>query len=624
MSENPFRPISDKRHFPILSACPDGLCGILMASHQLSFMSPENISAVPSIIGGTGTEWHLYGDTRWPAPSTWVEFPLTLVGFSGNCGILVLNRGIPVDEDDPFDWAAKNNPLVQVSPPERAEAVIKQRLEMLRALSFSNDEVPGPNDQDLRFIQSYSIYKAPISDKATFVASYTDCLNAEGVPIQKYRMTAVQSYDVVFCRFALHGLFTLNRARIAGEPFVKVDQFQSFTPVCLLPNQKNPKWAQFHPCRTLRTRPQLRTIPSPELIDGVMRMSDYESVLEVRRREANLHMLAFDNPARPRETGMALQQNDGNTSMVAFIHRAKGGAIYVLPERLVEEFDNTDCGEVRVGDIKLPFDDVFLKFTPPQPVFLAPGAPVDGCYVVKQADEFFFMLTSCLDGIDYQRSLSVTCLDPTFSLHLPATDPEMSINVALERGIQEFLASNAPPEKDESTTIERPDGTLTFVHDIRAQSRKRRIEIFRTQEPVFRACLNIVVNAACFISFRPGDISEAWEGEPPSELIEAADDPGITRRGRDRKREATRKLENGDYTRIRICGRNLFSETSEESVEGHKKSPRTHWRRGHWRRQRHGEALSLVTLRWIRPTVVMKGTGKLVEARIYDIQEPAS
>jgi hypothetical protein len=90
-----------------------------------------------------------------------------------------------------------------------------------------------------------------------------------------------------------------------------------------------------------------------------------------------------------------------------------------LPDRLVEEFDNTDCEEIRMADLKLPFNNLFLKFTPPHPLFLADGAPVDGCYIIKQGDEYLLTLTSQLEGVDYVRSISIACLDPTFSLHLP-------------------------------------------------------------------------------------------------------------------------------------------------------------------------------------------------------------
>ena len=80
----------------------------------------------------------------------------------------------------------------------------------------------------------------------------------------------------------------------------------------------------------------------------------------------------------------------------------------------------------------------------------------------------------------------------------------------------------------------------------------------------------------------------------------------------------------GDFTRIRICGKDLFKECPrDDNSEGHGVSPRAHWRRGHWRRQRHGAGLSLVTPRWIRPTIVKQDNGPLVETRLYDVQADA-
>jgi hypothetical protein len=623
MNESPFRPISDKALFPLLSAGGELPCVHLMGCEGLVFFAPAEASTARSVVGKEGVEWHLYGDTKWPAPAVWVEF----VGRFGPCGILVLSAAIPAGEPESFDWAARNAPLQHIFPAERGAAAIQQRLDMLRAQSASREVVPGPEEASPRFIQSYCIYRD--QNGGDLIASYTDILNAAGIPIQKYRMANVQPYNIDFCRFALHGLFCLNQARLAGMKFIAIPQLQTFAPAHLSPEQKNPRWAQFHPSRILKTRPALRAVPTPEnMIDGIMQMSDFQRILEVHRVEANLHKLAFEPAVRPRTVF-----NDGDSCLAAFTHRSNGGAIYVLPDPLVEEFDNTDCEEIRMADLKLPFNNLFLKFTPPHPLFLADGAPVDGCYIIKQGDEYLLTLTSQLEGVDYVRSISIACLDPTFSLHLPvpvfsldkpAQDTDICINAAVEMGIKDFLAKNAPPSDDISQTIERPDGTTTTVVDVRAKSRRRRVAVFRDQEPVFRACLNIIANAACFISFRPEDISEAWEGEPPGWVIEALNDPAESRRTRDRKRDALRNIAGGDYTRIKICGGNLFSDISREGATGHGVSPRAHWRRGHWRRQRHGTGLSLVTPRWIRPTIVKKDNGPLVEARIYDVPNSGS
>jgi hypothetical protein len=234
--------------------------------------------------------------------------------------------------------------------------------------------------------------------------------------------------------------------------------------------------------------------------------------------------------------------------------------------------------------------------------------------------------------VDYGRSVSVACIDLTFSIHLPAPEfklnqptgnTELCINEAVQLGIKDFLEANAPPSENMSRTITHPDGTTTSIQDIRAESRKRRVEVFLSQEPIFRACLNIIVNAACFISFRPEDINEEWDGQPPAWIIEAMNDNRDTRSARDRKKHALHSLESGDYTRIRICGKNLFANTHGDNFPfSCGISPRAHWRRGHWRRQRHGTGLSLMTARWIRPTIVNKDNGASVETRIYDVEEP--
>lgn len=590
-----------------------------MTCDDLCFFAPADSSGANLATRMPGTDWHLYGDTRWPSLVAWVEFPLTHHSFLDHGGVLVIRAKLPQKPAQPFRWVAANHPLGQILPGMRSASMVGKIADMLQSQAETNEVIAEPDDQRPAFVQSYCIYQQPAGDDdVRFVASYTDILNSTGVVVPRYRTGEFRAEDLGLCQFSLHALFRLNGARIAGMEFSSHSQLQEFGPAQLSGNVVPAKWANYHPSRTLRTRPAVRALPSPTLTNGLMDMSDYEAILTVRRREANAHMLAFDRLARPRD--MALFNVDTNSTMAAFMHRAHGGSIYVIPDRLVEEFHHTDCTEVRVGDITLPFASVFLKFAPPEPIYLEENARVDGCYIGKQGDEFLFTLAARIDGADYENSMSVACMDPIFALHVPTSDPELTINAAVELGIEAFLRENEPPVENFSGDIERPDGTIAHVEDIRRRSRKQRIERFRSQEPAFRACLNIIVNAACFITFRPNDVSDAWEGEPSAELLAAANAVGDTRRSRDKKLGAQRKLESGDFTRVKICGRNLFERTGESDGEKEGKSPRAHWRRGHWRRQRHGTGLSLVVLRWIRPTIVMKDQGPVVEARIYEVK----
>ena len=610
--------LTDKKRFPLLCSFSEPCNHALMTCDDLEFLAPEDAPAANFATRMPGSEWHLYGDTRWPSSAAWVEFPLTHFAFLDHGGVLVLRLKIPNQGGPGFDWIAANHPLARILPAMRSEAVMENIARMLQAQSESGESIAGPDDQRPAFVQSYCIFQQRAGEaEVRFVATYTDILNRRGVVVPRYRMGEFQPQDLSLCQFSLHALFRLNAARISGTRFVNHSQLAEFGPAQVSGDVVPPKWTNFHPSRTLRTRPAVRALPTPPLTNGLMNMSDYEAVLAVRRAEANAHMLAFTRIARPRD--MALFNTDTNSTMAAFMHRAHGGAIYIIPDLLVEEFHHTDCAEVRVGDIALPFASVFLKFTPPERICLDDEAHVDGCYIAKQGDEFLFTLTARREQVDYENSMSVACMDPIFALHVPTSDAELAINNAVERGVEAFVRENEPPADNFSGDFERPDGTVAHFEDIRARSRKRRIQRFRSQEPAFRACLNIIVNAACFITFRPDDISDAWEGEPAADVLSAASAAGETRRTRDRRLGALRKLESGDFTRVKICGANLFANKQHGDANHDGRSPRAHWRRGHWRRQRHGPGLTLVVLRWIRPTVVMKDHGEPVEARLYEV-----
>lgn len=612
-----FPPLSDPRRFPLLTALGDFPCTTLMACDELFFSAASNTQAVGHIVKQPSADWHSYGDVRWPSPSHWIEFPLPSHFGTIACGILVVRSSIPSNEPAPLSWAALNHPLSKILPGMNADSAAQSVLRLFEAQRSSDENVPGPQVETPAHVHGYCLFAKEPHEPAEFVASYTDLLNPDGVPIPRFRIADVQRDRVQLCRSVLHALFCLNAARIAGMDFLSYGQLDQFKPTLLDGSRVTPRWFAFPPCRALRSRPAVRNLPLPELKDGIMSFDDHQQISDVRRRELNTHMLAFARDARPREPGF--HGRDTNSCLAAFVNRANGAAIYVLPEQLVEEFDHTECGEVRVADLALPFHNVFLSFKPPHPIFLGEGAQVDGCYVAKQGDEYLFTVTSRLNEVDYERSLSVACVDPFFSLHLPAHDSEISINDAVRLGIEAFLKDNEPPENNLSTMIELPNGTSSFFEDVRAKSRKHRITIFRSQEASFRACLNIIVNAACFISFRPSDITEGWEGNPSADVLAAATSTSDSRGARDRKAGALQKIANGDFTRVKICGANLFARHNVALAGGDGKSPRTHWRRGHWRRQKHGVGLISVILRWIRPTIVNPDHGPLVETRIYEV-----
>jgi hypothetical protein len=615
-----FPPFADRQRFPILASLVDdeSLITHLMAFDDLAFLAPENVAKADLIGRSPGLDWHEYGDTRWDSSVSWVEFPVTHLPQFVTAGAIIARCEIPLDEHSPLEWAAHNHPLSPAIRSVRATSQMEQLAELLQSKSGTFDVPQGLSDIVPRYIQSYILYgKSKDGAVAREFAIYTDILNQDGIPIPDFRTARFTIHNVSWCRGMMSALFHLNRARLNGKNFVVHLQLPVFEPYFIDSATLPPKWTAFHPCRTLRTRPAVRSRPRPELLDGLMFREAYEQLVNSRRMEVSRELLAFERDVRPRDLGS--MNLDSNSSITAFLHRENGAAIYVLPERLVDEFDKTDCSEVMVGDLDLPFPSLYLKFTPPHPLSLSEDAIVDGCYVVRQGHEILLTLTSRQPDIDYEKSSPMTCLDPTFSLHLPAEVPEMSITDSVQSGVAEFLARNAPPEEDLSQAIELPDGLHTELVDVRAENRRRRIEVFRSQQVSFEACLNIIVNAACFISFRPDDIEDSWEGTPPHDVLRSSSSDEITRRGRDRRSAALRRIENGDFTKIKICGSKLFEDHCSHSEFPTGRSIRAHWRRGHWRRQKVGANLARIELRWIRPTLVKRDSGSPAETRIYDI-----
>jgi hypothetical protein len=621
-----FEPLFDREHFPILAAGGDTPVGDLLGCDSISFCYVPNGEKAESVITQPGRLWHQYGDVRWPWPEVWVEFDPAAAGYRSLCGVLIKRCAIPAGQGDVFSWVANNGPLFSLFVDVRGEQEIRRLAEALRTAQSSALDEPMPDDEVPAHVQSYCLYRKRIDSGAVLEARYTDLLNASGQIIPRYRNMLGTPTDLDYRRFALHAVCTLNAERQRGLEVVAVSQLSSFSPVLLAPGDAGPDWARFHPMRILRPRPAVRALPtSGALTHGIMKMETMERVSDACRAEYNRHNLAFAREARP----VVSVTSSLNDVLTAFVHKCHGAAIYSLPNALTEEFLHTDCHEIHLEDLKLPFQELYLSFQPPELLMLGPGAYVDGCYVCKQSagepgdvGEFLLVLTSRRADTDYGRSLSVTCTDPTFSIHLPIGESGRGYDVeeAVELGIAEFLEKNAPPEEDMSQEVTLPNGYVVQHLDIRAQSRARRVDTFLTQEPVFRTCLNIIFNALCFISFRPEDITEEWDRDPPAWVIEALADTRDTRRARDRRFNARQIVATNDYARIMVCGKKLFEQAAPVEGGGQGESPRAHWRRGHWRRQRHGPGLTQIALRWIRPTLVKPDNGPIAEARIYDVE----
>lgn len=623
-----FPPLFDRDRFPILAGGGDEPTGPLAGCDSVHFCCAADDEKAAAALKQPGRAWHDYGDVRWPWEEVWLEFSAQPGGYPSACGVLIKRCPLPMEPADKFEWAASNGPLAQLFVDARGEQEKSQAIAMWQTASATTDDGVSPEDEVPAHVQCYCLYRQEKDGTAALEARYTDLLNEAGQIIPRYRTMLGSATGLDFRRFLLHGVCMLNIARRSGMDFLSVSQLPVFAPVLLADGDKGPEWATHHPMRIFRPRPAIRALPvDGALVHGALSLEAMERAVEAHRTERNRHMLAFARVARPHASVHA----EMNDVLAAYVHKCHGAAIYSLPDALTEEFLHTGCDEVNLHDIRLPFQSLYISFRPPKELKLG-DALVDGCYVCRQPGEepesmgeLLLVLTSRRADVDYGRSLSVCCTDPTFSIHLPIGESGhgCDVGVAVERGFQDFMDRNAPPTDDFSQDVALPNGFVVKHLDVRAQSRARRVETFLSQESVFHTCLNIIINALCFISFRPEDISEEWDRDPPAWVVEALADARDTRSARDRRFNANRLIVTNDYTRILVCGKRLFSGGESVSAGGAGTAARAHWRRGHWRRQRHGPGRLQVVVRWIRPTLVNQDNGQVAEARIYDVQHPS-
>jgi hypothetical protein len=283
MNEEALLPIYNSTYFPVLSSGNEEPTKTLLGCEGLTFFALGNRSLAFSLMTSRGREWHLYGDVRWPSPSAWIEFPFK---YSNNapdqCGILVMIQAIPETATDPLKYAAENNPLMVLSPQDRGDDAVQQRLQLLNSLAVSAGNQQHAEDNRPAYVQSYCIFTRSRSDEPICIARYTDMLTTAGIPLPMYRMASTLPSDISKCQIALHTLFSINEARREGADVVAINQYKEFSPFYLAPDEIPPKWTQFNPSRVLRIRPRLRAIPTPTQIkDGMLEFSDYQRIMDL-------------------------------------------------------------------------------------------------------------------------------------------------------------------------------------------------------------------------------------------------------------------------------------------------------------------------------------------------------
>lgn len=312
----------------------------------------------------------------------------------------------------------------------------------------------------------------------------------------------------------------------------------------------------------------------------------------------------------------------------ALIDFEKGGKnIFSYSDFLVELLSNTEVGEVRYEDIKIPFNTIYLSFNPISKIQYPLDSFEKRNQITIEGTEFYLDGAFIRAGAHASFEILLTFIDPK-------ADYKIKRNIATDcrfpvyKFVLDFYRWNS--EKETSEVKEGAafkDSTIVFsdmwdeADEVGQIDYSRMLKAIKEPETCYDAeweeyvlmneSLKLIVNSLCYINYPDRDLAISSTNEQATPLLKQLD---IEKNNRQRNK-IFEKLHKLKYSKVHLFGSNLKREdfaTSDKEID-------PHWRRGHWRNQPYGENLSLKKLIWIKPTIVRKDKGTPEAGHIYEV-----
>lgn len=289
-----------------------------------------------------------------------------------------------------------------------------------------------------------------------------------------------------------------------------------------------------------------------------------------------------------------------------------GRQIMDFPPSLTEMLSKTDIDDIPLNTIRMPYASQYVHFGPQPELELEPGWLVDGAYVEQRGEAGDLRISITAVPKDHMESEKwYVRPEPEFSQDFVSEFRTMDLATAIDTVLAERLASlekarqrvggniTQKIQEEAAATGHEIPKDLDLV-DIGPKMAAVREEITRHRFPVYKAAIQLVVNALCYVAAYPDDIDTAWPPGTPEALMKKAD-TGV---GKEKAR-ARSKLSALGYVPVHICGKRIAEQRESLNMAAPSAgSMATHWRRGHWRNQAHGQGRSLRKLIWMMPMLV--------------------
>lgn len=289
-----------------------------------------------------------------------------------------------------------------------------------------------------------------------------------------------------------------------------------------------------------------------------------------------------------------------------------GRQIMDFPPALTEMLAETDIDDIPLNSIKLPYASQYLYFGSQAALEIEPGWLVDGAYVEQRGEigDVRFTVTA----VPREQILSAQWyLFPEveytqdFFGEFRSMDLATAIDTVLSDRLADLKKRRGGTGWDLTALLEEAAGENGMalpaglsVVDVSPTLAGIRDDATRRRHPVYKAALQLVVNALCYVAAYPEDIDTVWPEGTPDSLKQKV----LHGKGKEQMR-AKSKLTALGYVPVHICGRRIAEQRTDHGIPAHGQGHvATHWRRGHWRNQVHGPARSLRKLIWVMPVVV--------------------
>jgi hypothetical protein len=337
-------------------------------------------------------------------------------------------------------------------------------------------------------------------------------------------------------------------------------------------------------------------------------MDGYTSDGQMTRRLAEtlqekimLPLLDTITTTQPPDHWPILQAMAMRTVRTAAIHAAwvrYGRQIFEFSPNLVSAFRLTDVTNASFEGLHLPYRAFFLHF----------GLQTD--FVLDDPDRFS---PEFVDGAYiFQDAIGTIVIELTLSRLGEEASNLPGVQIAIDLDLAKLGADEAINQAidKELKDKEKTDTSQPTKRDLNQEVSIQSAALLEKARSVLIETASLISNALFYLSEPKDDLITKIEEGAPSNLANKA-----IHGKPNQKQQAKQSLTAAGYAVVRYCGE-LFSHPVAVG-DSPSEFTKSHWRRGHWRNQRHGQQLSSIKRIWIRPVLVKAEVGAPEMGRVY-------